>query len=139
MLIPMTVIQMKSPSVCEHLLFKKFFSGPQVYPQAAHTGQEHKQGLDFAVSMAVNMMPSPAIWPGEVQPSLMDQEASLSDQASASVPRQPVGSEQLIQSSPASTRPTRSKSKGELVIVINEKLKNSKWLNLASIYSAGFL
>ncbi|XP_074518686.1 trafficking regulator of GLUT4 1 [Halichoeres trimaculatus] len=79
--------------------------------------------------MAVNMMPSTAIWPGEVQPSLMDQEASLSGQASASVQCQPIGSEQLIHSSPASTRPTRSKSKGELVIVINEKLKNSNGIH----------
>ncbi|XP_034563830.1 proline-rich transmembrane protein 2 isoform X3 [Notolabrus celidotus] len=75
--------------------------------------------------MAVNMMPGSAIWPGEVQPSLLDQEASMSSQASALVQCQPVGGEQLIHSSPASTRPPRSKSKGELVIVINEKLKNS--------------
>lgn len=80
--------------------------------------------------MAVNMMPCPAIWPGEEQPSLLDQEDSLSSQAPLTVPCPPVGGEQLLQSggsgSPASARPPRSKSKGELVIVINEKLKNSK-------------
>lgn len=78
--------------------------------------------------MAVNMMPCPAIWPGEEQPSLLDQEDSLSSQASLAVPCPAVRGEQLIDSSssPASTRPPRSKSKGELVIVINEKLKNSK-------------
>ncbi|XP_034563829.1 trafficking regulator of GLUT4 1 isoform X2 [Notolabrus celidotus] len=79
--------------------------------------------------MAVNMMPGSAIWPGEVQPSLLDQEASMSSQASALVQCQPVGGEQLIHSSPASTRPPRSKSKGELVIVINEKLKNSNGIH----------
>nr|XP_020478982.1 tumor suppressor candidate 5 homolog isoform X2 [Monopterus albus] len=71
--------------------------------------------------MAVNMMPVPTIWPGEEQPSLLDQEGSLSSQTSISVPCPPVRGE-LIHSS---TQPSRSKSKGELVIVINEKLKNS--------------
>ncbi|XP_051272654.1 trafficking regulator of GLUT4 1 [Dicentrarchus labrax] len=82
--------------------------------------------------MAVNMMPCPAIWPGEEQPSLLDQEGSLSDQAPVSEPCLPVRGEQLIHSSsssPASTRPPRSKSKGELVIVINEKLKNSNGIH----------
>lgn len=79
--------------------------------------------------MAVNMMPCPNIWPGEEQPSLLDQEASLSNQAPDSEPCLPVRGEQLVHnsgSSPANTRPPRSKSKGELVIVINEKLKNSE-------------
>ncbi|XP_035853123.1 trafficking regulator of GLUT4 1 isoform X1 [Sander lucioperca] len=78
--------------------------------------------------MAVNIMPAPAIRPGKEQPSLLDQEDSLSSQAPISVPCPPVGDEPLIHSSssssPVSTQP-RSKSKGELVIVINEKLKNS--------------
>ncbi|XP_023267065.1 tumor suppressor candidate 5 homolog isoform X1 [Seriola lalandi dorsalis] len=83
--------------------------------------------------MAVNMMPAPAIWPGEDQPSLLDQEDSLASQASVSVPCPPVIGEHLIHScgSPASTRPPRSKSKGELVIVINEKLKNSNGIHSA--------
>lgn len=79
--------------------------------------------------MAVNMMPGPAIWPGEDQPSLLDQEASLSSQVPTSVHCQPVIGEQLINGSPASTRPPRSKSKGELVIVINEKLKNGNGIH----------
>ncbi|XP_042252472.1 trafficking regulator of GLUT4 1 isoform X2 [Thunnus maccoyii] len=82
--------------------------------------------------MAVNMMPAPAIWPGEEQPSLLDQEGSLSSQAPVSVPCPDVRGEQLIHSgSPDSTRPPRSKSKGELVIVINEKLKNSNGIHPA--------
>ncbi|XP_044192761.1 trafficking regulator of GLUT4 1 isoform X1 [Thunnus albacares] len=82
--------------------------------------------------MAVNMMPAPAIWPGEEQPSLLDQEGSLSSQAPVSVPCPDVRGEQLIHSgSPDSTRPLRSKSKGELVIVINEKLKNSNGIHPA--------
>lgn len=74
----------------------------------------------FAPFMAVNVIPCPSMWPGEEQPSLLDQGGSLMtrDPTSDSVR---VGDEQLI-----STRPSRSKSKGDLVIVINEKLKNSK-------------
>ncbi|KAM7370831.1 hypothetical protein PAMP_010346 [Pampus punctatissimus] len=68
------------------------------------------------------MMPSPAIWPGEEQPSLLDQEDSLLSQATVSVPCPEVRGEQLISS---------SKSKGELVIVINEKLKNSNGIHPA--------
>lgn len=86
--------------------------------------------------MAVNMMPCPTIWPGEEQPSLLDQEGSLASQAPISEPCLPVRGEQLIHSSsPASTRPPRSKSKGELVIVINEKLKNSNGIHPASAES----
>ncbi|KAM4525218.1 trafficking regulator of GLUT4 1 isoform 1-T1 [Odontesthes bonariensis] len=81
--------------------------------------------------MAVNMMPAPTIWQGEEQPSLLDQEDSLSGQASVSVPCPPVLGEELLlsSSSPTGTRPPRSKSKGELVIVINEKLKNSNGIH----------
>uniref|UniRef100_UPI0037E90D82 trafficking regulator of GLUT4 1 n=1 Tax=Semicossyphus pulcher TaxID=241346 RepID=UPI0037E90D82 len=85
--------------------------------------------------MAVNMMPGPAIWPGEEQPSLLDEEGSLASQAPVSVQCQPVRGEQLIHSSPASTRPPHSKSKGELVIVINEKLKNSNGIHSTSAES----
>ncbi|XP_045925166.1 trafficking regulator of GLUT4 1 [Micropterus dolomieu] len=83
--------------------------------------------------MAVNMMPCPAIWPGEEQPSLLDQEGALLSQAPVSEPCPPVRGEELIHSSgsPASTRAPRSKSKGELVIVINEKLKNSNGMHAA--------
>ncbi|XP_070707572.1 trafficking regulator of GLUT4 1-like [Pempheris klunzingeri] len=83
--------------------------------------------------MAVNMMPCADIWPGEEQPSLLDQEDSVSSQAPLTAPCPPVRGEQLTQSSssPASTRPPRSKSKGELVIVINEKLKNSNGIHSA--------
>jgi len=78
--------------------------------------------------MAVNMMPAPTIWQGEEQPSLLDQEDSLSGQAPVSVPCPPVLGEELHLSSgsPTGTSPPRITSKGELVIVINEKLKNSK-------------
>ncbi|XP_069547775.1 trafficking regulator of GLUT4 1 isoform X2 [Brachyistius frenatus] len=98
-------------------------------------------GLHLAVSMAVNMMPSPAIWPGEEQPSLLDQEASLASQAPVSLPCLPVRGEELIHgnsssSSPDIARPPRSKSKGELVIVINEKLKNSNGIHSVSAESA---
>lgn len=75
---------------------------------------------------SVNMIPSSAIWPGEDQPSILDQDpAPLSSQAPVSVPCPPVIGEQIVNgTSPANTRPLRSTSKGELVIVINEKLKN---------------
>lgn len=77
--------------------------------------------------MAANMMACPNIWPGEEQPSLLDQEASLSNQAADSEPCLPVRAEQPAHGgSPADSRPARSKSKGELVIVINERLKNGK-------------
>lgn len=78
--------------------------------------------------MAVNMMQAPNIWPGEEQPSLLDQDSSMSSQAAVTMPRPPVVGEEIHNSSPACTRPPRSKSKGELVIVINENLKNSKQL-----------
>lgn len=74
----------------------------------------------FALFMAVNVIPCPTMWPGEEHPSLLDREGSLMTRDPASDSGQ-VGDEQLI-----STRPLRSKSKGDLVIVINETLKNSK-------------
>ncbi|XP_072229990.1 trafficking regulator of GLUT4 1 isoform X2 [Leuresthes tenuis] len=81
--------------------------------------------------MAVNMMPAPTIWQGEEQPSLLDQEDSLSGQAPVSVPCPPVlGEEHLLSSgSPTGTSPPCSNSKGELVIVINEKLRNSNGIH----------
>ncbi|KAM9838012.1 trafficking regulator of GLUT4 1 [Aulostomus maculatus] len=82
--------------------------------------------------MAVNMMPTPAVWPGEEQPSLLDQEDSELSQTSITVPCLPVREELLAGSSPSATRPSRSKSKGELVIVINEKLKNGNGIHSAS-------
>ncbi|KAF7659519.1 hypothetical protein LDENG_00296010 [Lucifuga dentata] len=92
------------------------------------TGQNQK--LLFAVSMSQNTMPAPTVWPGEEQPSLLDQDASQSCQVPISVPCPLVSGDQLIHStSPASTRPPHSKSKGELVIVINEKLKNSNGIH----------
>ncbi|XP_034414340.1 trafficking regulator of GLUT4 1 [Cyclopterus lumpus] len=88
--------------------------------------------------MAVNMSPAPTIWSGEEQPSLLDQEDSLSSQAAVSEPCPAVGGEPLIHSSsssPVCTRPPRSKSKDELVIVINEKLKNSNGIHPSSAES----
>ncbi|XP_004574659.1 uncharacterized protein prrt2 isoform X1 [Maylandia zebra] len=85
--------------------------------------------------MAVNMMPAPGLWPVEEQPSLLDQDGSLSSQAPVSELCLPVRGEELIHScssSPAGTRPARSKSKGELVIVINEKLKNGNGIHSVS-------
>ncbi|XP_017293022.1 trafficking regulator of GLUT4 1 [Kryptolebias marmoratus] len=86
--------------------------------------------------MAVNMLPAPAIWPGEEQPSLLDPEASVSGQAPVSVPCPSAVGEELLHSSsgsagsrPGSAGPPRSKSKGELVIVINEKLKNGNGIH----------
>ncbi|KAM6897090.1 trafficking regulator of GLUT4 1-like [Xenentodon cancila] len=81
--------------------------------------------------MAVNMMQAPSIWPGEEQPSLLDQDGSLSGLAPVSMPCPPVVSEEIHNISPACTRPSRSKSRGELVIVINENLKNSNGIHPA--------
>ncbi|XP_020780061.1 trafficking regulator of GLUT4 1 [Boleophthalmus pectinirostris] len=80
---------------------------------------------------SVNMMPTSAIWPGDEQPSILDQEPdSLSSQAPISVPCPPVIGEQPVNNtSLANSRPPRSKSKGELVIVINEKLKNGNGIH----------
>ncbi|XP_077407111.1 uncharacterized protein prrt2 [Vanacampus margaritifer] len=82
--------------------------------------------------MAVNMMPapsSPSAWPGEERPSLLDQEEPELSQVSVAMPCPSPGvGEQLlcsINGSPAGAGPPRSMSKGELVIVINEKLKSS--------------
>lgn len=75
------------------------------------------------------MLSCPTVWPGEEQPSLLDQEVSLTHQVSVSDPRLLIRGEELIHNSgmsPAGTRPPRSKSRGDLVIVINEKMKNSK-------------
>uniref|UniRef100_A0A8C6UQQ0 Proline-rich transmembrane protein 2 n=1 Tax=Neogobius melanostomus TaxID=47308 RepID=A0A8C6UQQ0_9GOBI len=74
-------------------------------------------------------MPSSAIWPGEDQPSILDQDpAPLSSQAPVSVPCPPVIGEQIVNgSSPINTRLPHSTSKGELVIVINEKLKSGEF------------
>ncbi|KAM4624459.1 uncharacterized protein prrt2 [Polymixia lowei] len=87
--------------------------------------------------MSNNTMPTPCAWPGEEQPSLLDQEACLSGQVPVPVPV-PVPcpaprEEELIHStgSHAGSRPPRSKSKGELVIVINEKLENSNGIHPA--------
>jgi len=70
--------------------------------------------------MAVNTLPDAAIWSEDEQPSLLEEEDSLSSQAAVSGPCPAGGGE------PVCTRPPRSKSKDELVIVINEKLKNGK-------------
>lgn len=80
---------------------------------------------------SVNMMPSSAIWPGEDQPSILDENpVPLSSQASISVPCPPVIGEQTVNgNSPTNIRPPRSSSKGELVIVINEKLKNGNGMH----------
>uniref|UniRef100_A0A667WL77 Proline-rich transmembrane protein 2 n=1 Tax=Myripristis murdjan TaxID=586833 RepID=A0A667WL77_9TELE len=81
-------------------------------------------------------MSTPAIWPGEEQPSLLDQDACLSDQALVSVACPAVRGDQFIRgTSQAGSRPPRSKSKGELVIVINEKLENSRWPSYTSFTS----
>ncbi|XP_071395809.1 proline-rich transmembrane protein 2 [Centroberyx affinis] len=86
--------------------------------------------------MALSTMPAPVIWPGEEQPSLLDQEVSLSEQAPVSAPCPIVTADQLIHgTSQAGSRPPRSKSKGELVIVINEKLENSNGIHPASAES----
>ncbi|XP_037547345.1 trafficking regulator of GLUT4 1 isoform X2 [Nematolebias whitei] len=89
------------------------------------------QRPNFVDGMAVNMMPAPATWSGEEQPSLLDQEGSVSGQAPIFVPCRSATGEELHSSSsrPASTGPPRSKSKGELVIVINEKLKNGNGIH----------
>lgn len=82
---------------------------------------EDRNADRLAPFMAVNVIPCPSMWPGEEQPSLLDQEGSLMTRDPASDSGLQVGDEQLI-----STRPPRSQSKGDLVIVINEKLKSSK-------------
>lgn len=106
----------------------KLFSVSQSYHQAPHETTVSR--LHFAVIMDVNMLSCPTVWPGEEQPSLLDLEGSLTHQVSVSDPRLLFRGEELIHNSgmsPASTRPPRSKSRGDLVIVINEKMKNSKW------------
>lgn len=104
--------------VCEPsaFAFKSFFrlSGG-TSSSAARTGTP----TVFAPFMAVNVIPCPTAWPGEEQ--LLDQNAPLNAPELASTPCSQARDEQLI-----STRPPRSKSKGDLVIVINEKLRNSK-------------
>lgn len=90
------------------------------------------QRPNFVDGMAVNMMPAPAVWSGEEPPSLLDQEGPVSGQAPIFVPCQSATGEELHSSRPADTGPPRSKSKGELVIVINEKLKNGKYLSVTS-------
>ncbi|XP_028332862.1 trafficking regulator of GLUT4 1 [Gouania willdenowi] len=81
--------------------------------------------------MDANTMPPPSIWPEDEHPtSLLDQEASVMSHGPVSVPR-PLLSEEEIHGStrPPSTGPPRSKSEEELVIVINEKLKNSNGIH----------
>lgn len=78
--------------------------------------------------MSLNAMPAPSVWPGEEQPSLLDQDTSLSCQVPVSLPCPSLGDDQLVlDAGPADARPPCSNPQGELVIVINEKLKNSKW------------
>ncbi|RVE59570.1 hypothetical protein OJAV_G00189620 [Oryzias javanicus] len=77
--------------------------------------------------MAVNTIPAAPAWSGDEQPSFLDQDNS---QAPVTIPSPPNTGEELLHSSTdANTRPTRSKSKGELVIVINEKLKNGNGIH----------
>ncbi|XP_049615118.1 trafficking regulator of GLUT4 1 [Syngnathus scovelli] len=81
------------------------------------------------------MMPasSPSAWPGEDRPSLLDQEEPELSQVSVAMPcpslgvgeQLPCGGDVDSSSSPAGAGPPRSKSKGELVIVINDKLRSS--------------
>lgn len=95
-----------------------------VFLAARCTGRQRSEDRNvdcFALIMAVNVIPCPAVWPGEEQPSLLDQEGSVMAQEVAPPPPVQVRDEQLI-----NTRPPCSKSKGDLVIVINEKLQNSK-------------
>lgn len=69
---------------------------------------------------SVNMIPSPSVWPGEEQPSILDQDAPVS------VPCPPVIGEQVVNgNSPAHS----GSPKGELVIVINDKLKNGSGMH----------
>ncbi|XP_062416265.1 trafficking regulator of GLUT4 1 [Pungitius pungitius] len=78
---------------------------------------------------------APAVWAGEDQLSVLDQGDSLLSQVAVSMPCLPVGGEPPALGgggSPVSARPPRSKSKGELVIVINEKLRNSNGVHQAA-------
>nr|XP_040032216.1 trafficking regulator of GLUT4 1 [Gasterosteus aculeatus aculeatus] len=85
--------------------------------------------------MAENAAPAPPAWAGEEQPPVPDQGDGLLSQVAVSMPCLPVGGEPAALSdggsisSPVGTRPPRSKSKGELVIVINEKLRNSNGIH----------
>ncbi|KAM3843118.1 uncharacterized protein prrt2, partial [Diretmus argenteus] len=77
-------------------------------------------------------MAAPTIWPGEDQPSLLDQDASLSSQTPViSVPCPILTGDQLIHHGADldGARAPRRKSKGELVIVINENLENSNGIH----------
>ncbi|KAM8837913.1 uncharacterized protein prrt2 [Spinachia spinachia] len=83
--------------------------------------------------MADNTTPALAAWAGEEQPSAPDQGDTRLGQVAVSMPCLPVGDPPAFGdgggSSPVSTRPPRSKSKGELVIVISEKLRNSNGIH----------
>uniref|UniRef100_A0A8C6LL54 Proline-rich transmembrane protein 2 n=1 Tax=Nothobranchius furzeri TaxID=105023 RepID=A0A8C6LL54_NOTFU len=81
--------------------------------------------------MAVNTVPALTTWPGEEQPSQLDQGVSISGQVPISVSCPSAVAEEVHHSSSrrASTGAPRSKSKGELVIVINEKLKNGNGIH----------
>ncbi|XP_077595872.1 trafficking regulator of GLUT4 1-like [Stigmatopora nigra] len=74
------------------------------------------------------MMPasSPSTWAGEDPPSLLDQDEPELGQVCVTMPcpSSSVGDQLLHDDSPGGASVPLSKSKGELVIAINEKLKN---------------
>ncbi|XP_076008119.1 trafficking regulator of GLUT4 1-like [Genypterus blacodes] len=78
--------------------------------------------------MSLNAMPAPSVWPGDEQPSLLDQDASLSCQVPVSLPCPALGDDDQFDHDD-SRRPSCNNSKAELVIVINEKLKNSNGIH----------
>lgn len=105
---------------------------PFVYPPGVSKVSRSPQAHSFVINMALNtnMNPAPVIWPGEEQPSLLDQDASLLSPApiiAVTVTSPPEMEEQEIHSTTTSFGPCLSQATaGELVIVINEKMENSK-------------
>ncbi|CDQ73684.1 proline-rich transmembrane protein 2 [Oncorhynchus mykiss] len=87
------------------------------------------------MALNTNMNPAPVIWPGEEQPSLLDQDASLLSPApiiAVTVTSPPEMEEQEIHSTTTSFGPCLSQATaGELVIVINEKMENSNGIHPA--------
>ncbi|XP_077482565.1 uncharacterized protein LOC144093125 [Stigmatopora argus] len=77
---------------------------------------------------SIDMMPasSPPAWAGEEPPSLLDREEPDLGQVCVTMPcPSPSAGEQLLRDgSPGGASAPESKSKGELVIAINEKLKS---------------
>ncbi|KAL0984505.1 hypothetical protein UPYG_G00142370 [Umbra pygmaea] len=89
--------------------------------------------------MPLNTNPAPAIWPGEEQPSLLGQDASIHAPIIDVTVTSPAEMEEREIHAPITTgifRPCLGQSKEELVIVINDKMENSNGIHPAPADSA---